>query len=153
MRKTCASSMTVGSVCLEICDQRKIVNATTVDHKNMLRKTQTLILILLRQWTWVTWRNAPHRIQRNPSLVVFKKLISTRFSWTLLSTVVIQKVSPLGHSESQYLKLDYICPCCVFNSSMDFFLHFYFIFWRACTSWDWLMLTSKLSTGHKRRQS
>lgn len=60
--------MIPGSVCLETSDQHKIVNAMTVDHRSMWRRTQILIYILSHQWTWVTSRNATHRTPRSPSL-------------------------------------------------------------------------------------
>lgn len=60
--------MILGSVCLETSDQHKIVNAMTVDHRSMWRRTQILTYILSHQWTWVTSRNATHRTPRSPSL-------------------------------------------------------------------------------------
>lgn len=142
MRKMCALSMTLGSVCSETCDQHKIVNATTVDHKNMSRRTQTQILTLLRRWTWMIWRNATHRTPKNPSLVMLQKLFPPVFLELYHQSLSSRKSALLATQKVSIFSLDHICNVFLFwfwNSSMEFWSIFSFfenhaLLW---TGWCW----------------
>lgn len=135
--------MTPGSVCSETCDQHKTVNATTVDHKNTSRRTQTQILTLLRRWTWTIWRNATHRTPRNPSLVTLQKLFPPVFLELYHQSLSSRKSALLATQKVSILSLDHICNVSfvlILKFLSGIFEHFLFVFedhallW---TGWCW----------------